>query len=116
MNEAVPQLFDAPDDAEVAARARAWLRSEPVALLRVATFIAQSGRQPPAALTRAANEELGTIDRLAPAAAREELTQALVARDVQLALQWLHDVGALAKLIPEIEATVDFSQESGRKH
>src|SRR5262245_28414826 len=40
----------------------------------------------------------------------------LVARHVHVALQWLHDVGAMAKLLPELEATVDFSQESGRKH
>jgi poly(A) polymerase len=31
-------------------------------------------------------------------------------------LQWLHDAGALAVLLPELEATVDFSQEAGRRH
>jgi poly(A) polymerase len=32
------------------------------------------------------------------------------------ALQWLHDAGVLAVLLPELEATVDFSQEAGRRH
>ena len=52
----------------------------------------------------------------APADAQDELTQMLVKRDVHLALQWLHVVGALAIWLPELEATVDFSQEAGRKH
>jgi poly(A) polymerase len=32
------------------------------------------------------------------------------------ALQWLHDTGLLAVILPELEATVDFTQEMGRRH
>ena len=40
----------------------------------------------------------------------------LLGRGVHVALQWLHDCGLLAVWLPELEATVDFSQEAGRKH
>jgi poly(A) polymerase len=50
------------------------------------------------------------------AAVRPLLTQLLLGRDVETALQWLHDSGVLAALLPEVEATVDFVQEMGRKH
>jgi poly(A) polymerase len=47
---------------------------------------------------------------------RDALSRMLVGREVHLALQWLHDVGLLAVWLPELEATVDFSQEAGRRH
>ncbi len=31
-------------------------------------------------------------------------------------LQWMHDAGVLATVLPELDATVDFSQEGGRRH
>ena len=37
-------------------------------------------------------------------------------RELDEGLQWMHDVGLLAVLLPELEATVDFSQEAGRRH
>lgn len=116
MTEVVPELFDAPDDADAAARARALIREEPLVILRCASLVAESGRRPSPALTRACAEELGSLEHLPGAAAFAELTRMLVARDVHQALQWLHEIGALAKLLPELEATVNFSQESGRKH
>jgi poly(A) polymerase len=46
----------------------------------------------------------------------EALTLAVCGRHPQLAMQVLHDTGLLAELLPELEATVDFSQEAGRRH
>ena len=37
-------------------------------------------------------------------------------RSLDLGLQWMHDSGVLAAVLPELEATVDFSQEAGRRH
>ena len=37
-------------------------------------------------------------------------------RSLELGLQWMHDSGMLAAVLPELDATVDFSQEAGRKH
>jgi poly(A) polymerase len=116
MDQGLPELFDAPDDAEAAARARAGIRHDPALVLRTAARVGETGRVPSQAVTRACREEIDLVRGIAPDDAREELGRMLVKRDVHLALQWLHEVGALALLLPEIEATVDFSQEAGRKH
>jgi poly(A) polymerase len=110
------QLFDAPDDADHRSTISEWFRALPAGIVACSSVIAEGGRVPGAALTAAARAEIGTLDRAAPAALRDELSRMLVARHVHLALQWLHDVQALARLLPELEATVNFSQESGRKH
>jgi poly(A) polymerase len=89
---------------------------EPLAVLRCATAIAENGVLPPAEITTVAREAAPLIQRCSPADVHDELERALVQRHVHLALQWLHDAGAMALLLPELEATVDFSQESGRKH
>ncbi|MSP15276.1 MAG: HD domain-containing protein [Myxococcales bacterium] len=92
------------------------LTRDPLVVARCATEIATSGEPPPPEVTTAlrnANAAWGA----APASAfTAELTLALVGRDVPLALQWLHDVGWMARFLPELHATVDFSQEAGRKH
>lgn len=44
------------------------------------------------------------------------LTEAICGRRPDAAMQVLHDIGALARVLPELEATVDFSQEAGRRH
>ena len=46
----------------------------------------------------------------------EALTFALCGRHPQLAMQAMRDTGLLAELLPELDATVDFSQEAGRRH
>jgi poly(A) polymerase len=40
----------------------------------------------------------------------------ILGRSLDVALQWMHDAGLLAVVLPELEATVDFSQEAGRRH
>src|SRR5215475_12481360 len=110
MTQVLP-LFDAPDDAELRAQLRERIRVEPVTLLAFATLIAQTGRLPSRPATAAVLEEVESLASAAPDRVRDELTAMLIARDVHLALQWLHEVGALSRLLPELEATVDFSQE-----
>jgi poly(A) polymerase len=116
MSQPLPELFDAPDDAAHRATLAERFRGLPSDIVACAAAVARDGRLPSPVVTSAARAEVGALDRAAPATLREELTRALVGRNVHVALQWLHDVGAMAKLLPEIEATVDFSQESGRKH
>jgi len=93
-----------------------WLREEPLAPLRFATAIAETGLVPTAVASDAAREGASKLADASPAPVRDELTAMLVGRHVHLALQWLHEIGAMARLLPELEATVDFSQEAGRKH
>lgn len=116
MTHALPELFDAPDDTANRLAVADWFRAAPVGIIACATAVAQTGRLPTAGLTLVARAEIGILDRTAPDKVRDELSNMLVGHNVHLALQWLYDCGALAKLLPELEATVDFSQESGRKH
>ncbi len=44
------------------------------------------------------------------------LEQVLMEPHVEQALQWLHDVGLLKTILPELDATVDFTQEMDRRH
>jgi poly(A) polymerase len=116
MIQPLPELFDAPDDAAHRAALAERFRGLPADILACATAIAADGRLPGAGFTVVARAEIAALDRAQPPLVRDELTRMLVGHNVHLALQWLHDVGAMAKLLPELEATVDFSQESGRKH
>jgi len=56
------------------------------------------------------------VDGLPGATIRRLVEQVLVAPHPEAALQWMHDVGLLAMVLPELEATVDFAQEMGRRH
>lgn len=53
---------------------------------------------------------------IAPRRVYELLTPALCGRHPEVLLQWLCDAGLLVHLLPELEATVEFSQEGGRRH
>ena len=94
----------------------ARLRDHPPSLLREATRIAIEGELPDERISDAAravapetrSQDLGEV--------KASLSSLLVGPHVHLALQWLHDVGWLGLWLPELEATVDFSQEAGRRH
>lgn len=85
-------------------------------ILAFAARIATSGVEVPAEITQAARLGAGELAALPPPRAREVLEQIIVAEYAPQGLQWLHDAGALAVVLPELEATVDFSQEAGRRH
>ncbi len=92
--------------------------ASPVSLLDVAVAIAENGagRVPPATLTQAARESAPLIVQVEPAKVRAGVEAVILGRSLDEALQWMHDAGLLAALLPELEATVDFSQEAGRRH
>jgi poly(A) polymerase len=47
---------------------------------------------------------------------RAELERCLLGGEIDLALEWLREVGAIDLLLPELAATVDLAQEAGRRH
>jgi poly(A) polymerase len=115
--EGLSHLLDTADSADVAARVRAYVQDDPVAVLRIATAIAENrGQWPADCVTRACREEVALLDEADPAAMVDELGRMLLGRDVDEALQWLHSIGAVALLLPELAATVDLAQEAGRRH
>jgi poly(A) polymerase len=76
----------------------------------------RDGVLPDASLVARISGASALVREQAPADLYEALTLALCGRHPQLAMQVLHDTGLLAELLPELEATVDFSQEAGRRH
>ncbi len=88
----------------------------PEELLLPVSSIAATGAIPSSALTARVAESVGEIGRLSPVQIYEQLTPALCGRHPHVVLQWLRDSGLLAVLLPELDATVAFSQEGGRRH
>ena len=56
------------------------------------------------------------VAEISPTRVYELLTPPICSKVPHLVLQWLRDTGLLAVLLPELDATVAFSQEADRKH
>ena len=90
----------------------------PETLLEVAVAIAENGegRVPPDGLTSAAREAAPLITQIPSDKVRAAIEAVIMGRSLDVGLQWMHDAGLMSVLLPELEATVDFSQEAGRRH
>jgi poly(A) polymerase len=85
-------------------------------ILEFAARVAVVGTPVPAEVTQIARLGAPQLAGLAPARLRQILEQVILGPFAPVGLQWLHDAGALAVVLPELDATVDFSQEAGRRH
>jgi poly(A) polymerase len=88
----------------------------PEGLLDLAGTVASDGQPPPPALTEAARAVAPLAAQITPARARAGVQAVIMGKALDTGLQWMHDIGLLGVLLPELEATVDFSQEAGRRH
>ena len=88
----------------------------PEGLLDVAATVATTGQLPAPAITEAAREAAPLVTSLPLAKVRARLEDVIMGRSLEVGLQWMHDSGLLRVLLPELEATVEFSQEAGRRH
>ncbi|MEO8213607.1 MAG: HD domain-containing protein [Myxococcales bacterium] len=88
----------------------------PDALLEVARLVASEGHLPDPAITEAAREAAPALVQVGPDRLRTGIEAVIMSRGLDLGLQWMHDSGVLRAVLPELEATVDFSQEAGRRH
>ena len=107
-----PPVTTASDADQLEAR----LRAEPALVFRIARRVAEESRVPPPAMTEVVARVAPAVATAPPAAVRGGFDALLLAADTPLALQWLRDARVLAVALPEMEATVDWSQEAGRKH
>src|SRR5690348_17441598 len=103
-------------DQTAADRVRGLVETDPVVLVEIAGAIAEHGRTPPEAMTDVARDHAVRLADADPARLRAAVEQMLMARDIDSALEWLHQGGILRVLVPELEATVDLVQEAGRQH
>jgi poly(A) polymerase len=88
----------------------------PAALLDVAVAVAQGAPPPPAEITAAARGAAPLLAHLDTDKLRAAVQTVIMSRELGAGLQWMHEAGVLGVLLPELEATVDFSQEAGRRH
>jgi poly(A) polymerase len=115
--ETLAHLLAAEASSDLAAEVRDQIRADPLTILRVATAIANSkGLLPVESVTCACREEMGLLRGIDPVAVRREMEEMLLGRDVDVALQWLQEIGVIAVYLPELEACVDLVQEAGRQH
>jgi poly(A) polymerase len=103
-------------DTKIADRLRPLVEADPIVLLEIAGAIANEGRLPPDCVTALGAEHAGRLADADKARLRVAVEHVLMGRDVDAALEWLHETRVLAVLFPELEATVDLVQETGRMH
>ena len=110
-------VLQLPDGADTASRVRDLVASDSLAVIRIASAISHAqGPWPVDAIIEGAGDEIASLTRAPGPPLREAITECIMGRDVDLALEWLHLTGALRILFPELEATVDLVQETGRQH
>jgi poly(A) polymerase len=88
----------------------------PVGLLDLAVAVAEGAEPPPPEINAAARVVAPSLIELPAPRVRAAIEGVIMARSLEVGLQWMHDSGILGALLPELEATVDFSQEAGRRH
>jgi len=104
-------------DTKIADRLRPLVEADPIVLLEIAGAIATGGgRLPPDSLTALAAEHAPRLADADKARLRAAVEHMLMGRDVDAALEWLQEIRVIALLFPELEATVDLVQETGRLH
>jgi poly(A) polymerase len=102
---------------EVVARVRGLVEADPIVLIEIAGAIAnEDGRWPNAGVTELGAAHAQRLLDVDKARLRAAIEQMLMGRDVDSALEWLHETRILGVLFPELEATVDLVQEAGRQH
>ena len=112
-----PSVLALPDGADTLARVLELVQADPVAIIDIAAEIAEErGAWPVDAVTQAAHDESASILEADRVRVRDAIGRMLMGRDVDQALEWLQQVGVLPRLFPELSATVDLVQESGRQH
>lgn len=90
--------------------------NEPEDLLKVACQLAEAGTDMPPEVADAARALAPGITRVSPEKLRGALQSVLMTANPGAGLQWLYRTGVLDLVLPELSATVDFSQEAGRRH
>ncbi len=85
-------------------------------VLEPLSAVARTGTPPPDEVTRAVAARAEEIDAVSPKDLYAILTPAICGRHPDAVLQWLRDAGLLVRILPELDRTVAFSQEGGRRH
>ena len=88
----------------------------PAGVFDIACRLAESGGSLPTEITEAARAVAGELGSFPPDDVRSALEKLITAPRADDGLQWLHEAGVLQQVLPEVDATVNLSQEAGRRH
>ena len=83
-------------------------------MLDLAAEVAGGIAPPDPAITVAARAAPPLLASLPPAQLRHTVEKVIMGKALGAGLQWMHDAGVLATVLPELDATVNFSQEPTR--
>lgn len=99
-------------------RVRGLVEADPIIMLEIAAAIANDGegRWPNEGITDVAHEHAPRLADADKQRTRAAIEQMLMGRDVDAALEWMREAAILPVLFPELAATVDLVQETGRQH
>jgi poly(A) polymerase len=96
---------------------RGLVEADPIVMIEIAGAIAEDEtRWPPEAVTEIAIEHAPRLAEADKDRLRAAMERMLMGRDVDAALEWLRVTQILPVLFPELEATVNLTQETGRQH
>jgi poly(A) polymerase len=107
-----------PPDSPQSDRLGGLIEADPVVILEIAAAIANEGegKWPADRVTDIAGDHAPALADADKARMRAALETMLMGRDVDQALEWLRVTRILPVLFPELAATVDLVQETGRQH
>jgi poly(A) polymerase len=89
----------------------------PDGLLDLAVDLSKGASEPPPPeIGAAARAAAPLLNSLPTPQLRAAIEGVIMGKSLDVGLQWMHEAGMLSVLLPELEATVDFSQEAGRRH
>jgi poly(A) polymerase len=94
----------------------ALFRDEPRAFLEMAQLVAERGERPAAWVADQARPYAARLAEISPAERRVGLDGILMGKAPDVGLEWLQRAGGVSVVLPELEATVNFSQEAVGKH
>jgi tRNA nucleotidyltransferase (CCA-adding enzyme) len=89
---------------------------DPLRLVRGLRFVSQLGLTPDATTLQQMRDEAGSVRLVSGERLGDELSKLLLGREPARALQLARDTGVLAALLPELESTIGFAQDSDRQH
>src|SRR6185436_6679058 len=84
---------------------------EPAGVLDLAAAVAGGIAPPDPEITDAARAAAPLVASLPAAQLRHTVEKVIMGKALGAGLQWMHDAGVLGTVLPELDATVDFSQE-----
>ncbi len=115
LEHAVRQVHSCPLE-EVMTFLPTVVADQPLTLVALATRVGETGVMPPEEVTEASRPMVAALGELPPKELVASLTETLLTTKVDVALEWLLQIGFIKAFYPELEACKHLQQEAGRHH